>query len=119
MDIYEFIEARVKDVEEVLRLNLEYDVWFTPFLQHAMSTLAFAKTFPILLDGGGPKLETVEDLLDPNMLVLRMSRNIDFVVHQEFIKRFGEEPPALPLLKALATSFSWHPDFQEEWRFDG
>lgn len=48
--------------------------------------------------------------------VLQISTRINWLTTQEYRKRFGDEPPTGPIIKALIQPFSDHPDFEEDWR---
>lgn len=55
-------------------------------------------------DGGGP-----------NSLVYQISQHMQWLTTREYMARFGTEPPAAPMLRALAAVYKGHPDYREEW----
>ena len=48
-------------------------------------------------------------------LVVRMSQRISWLTQQEYVRRFGAEPPTAPMLAALAAVYADHPDYRQEW----
>jgi hypothetical protein len=57
-----------------------------------------------------------EDASDPTSMTFRMTQQIAWTTQQEYRDRFGEEPPTAPMIRALASIWSDHPDWREEWR---
>lgn len=46
----------------------------------------------------------------------RAAQQIAWQTTQEYRKRFGDEPPTSPILRAMALPYADHPDYREEWR---
>ena len=62
------------------------------------------------------KAPTYNDVaLDVNEMAFRATREILWLTEQEYRKRFGDEPPTTPMMKALAAIYSDHHDYDPEW----
>ncbi|MGZ4519093.1 MAG: DUF6221 family protein [Mycobacteriaceae bacterium] len=59
--------------------------------------------------------DLTEDTSDPSSVTFRLTQQIAWATEQEYRDRFGEEPPTAPMIRALASIWSDHPDFREEW----
>lgn len=68
--------------------------------------------WPVLVESP-PELEQGTDF---ESMTIRMTRQILWLTQQEYVKRFGTEPPTAPMLCALAAVYADHPDYQEEWK---
>jgi hypothetical protein len=55
------------------------------------------------------------DANDTQSMVYRMTREIAWLTEREYVRRFGVEPPTTPMLRALATVYKDHPDYDENW----
>lgn len=44
-----------------------------------------------------------------------MTQQMEWLTTDEYIKRFGEEPPTSALLRALAQPYTSHPDYDPTW----
>ena len=53
---------------------------------------------------------------DADSMTFRMSQQIQWQTQQEYVARFGSEPPSAPMMRALALPYADHPDFRDEWR---
>lgn len=76
--------------------------------------IEFHKQWPILVDTP-PKIER-DDSAGLDSVAFRMTRQITWATEQEYRKRFGDEPPTTPMMRALASVYSDHPDYREEWK---
>lgn len=76
------------------------------------AVIEFHKQWPVLVEGP-PKYETDTNGLDA--VSFKMSRQIAWATEQEYRKRFGDEPPTTPIMRALASVYSDHPDYNEAW----
>jgi hypothetical protein len=60
------------------------------------------------------------DAFDPlspmDQITYHMTQKIDWMTTQAYKERFGTESPVAPLIRQLAQMWSYHPDYQEEWR---
>lgn len=115
--IEEFIEERIIDLEKL-------SAWWknsisdpNPWLDLTGSLrdiLEWHKSWPVLVEGP-PKYEKVRSF-HPDIAAYQISQQMEWITRQEYIRRFGEEPPTAPLLRKIASRFCWHEDFEEEWR---
>ena len=71
------------------------------------------ESWPVLIERGST-LEEIADP-DPGRIAFRMSRQIAFATQQEYVARFGTEPPTAPMVAALAQIWADHPDFDPAW----
>lgn len=46
----------------------------------------------------------------------RMSQDIAMLTERGYVSRFGVEPPTAPMIRTLASIYSDHPDYQDEWK---
>jgi hypothetical protein len=71
------------------------------------------ESWPVLVEGP-PQLESLGS--DMTAMTMRMARQIAWLTTAEYRARFGDEPPAAPMLRALALAYADRPGFQESWR---
>lgn len=76
----------------------------------------FHQNWPVLVEGP----TTFEHRPDPGASVdtfaMQASRQLAWLTEQEYRKRFGDEPPTAQMLKALASVYADHPDYDPAWR---
>lgn len=125
ISIYDFIEARLQEVErDKLDRHGEgqYEsVWLKAYIrelhQSIRTILEMQKQWPVLVETP-PKFEANPDtstyLRD---MAFQVTKQMDFLVYQEYVNRFGEQPPTMPMLRQIASIWGTHPDFQKEWGF--
>jgi hypothetical protein len=70
------------------------------------------KSWPVLVEGP-PEMTKADSLSD---MTFRLTRQIAWLTQEEYRKRFGDEPPTTPMLRALAAVYADHPDYREEWK---
>lgn len=118
-DIYDFIEARIAEARvgtEGMRLR---GVHHLRSMFDAMeAVLDFHKNWPILVEG--PMEVEPPNAFDDlegklNSYKMSFTKQYDFILGQEYMKLFGGEPPTTPMLRRIASIWSVHPDFKEEW----
>jgi hypothetical protein len=75
------------------------------------------KDWPVLVEGPfDMELDTDWGPGEPtNEYTMRMVRRLGWMTEQEFIKKFGTDPPTAPLLSAIAIQWKTHPEFKPEW----
>jgi len=71
------------------------------------------KSWPVLAETRPELVSATDD--DPMHVSLRMTQQIAWLTHQEYVERFGEEPPSAPILRMLAQPYREHPDFDPAW----
>lgn len=117
MTIEEFLEARA------LELVMLAEPKVKDSHEASLAVLAAAnmqliiewhKNWPILVETE-PELETDGTLADPNDFVMRMTKQMNWLTQEEYVKRFGTKPPTAPLLRQMVQRYSWHPDFDPSW----
>lgn len=70
------------------------------------------QSWPVLISTA-PEVEQVSSDLDT--VAYRMTQRIQWATEEEYRARFGAEPPTAPMLRAIATIWGDHPDYQQEW----
>lgn len=77
------------------------------------AVIEFHKQWPVLVEGP-PKYET--DVTGLDAVSFKMSRQIMWATEQEYRNRFGDEPPTTPIMRAMASVYSDHREYREEWK---
>ena len=135
MSIVEFLLARIAEDEEAARAvdpvlvtrMSEYAYWHEVnfvmrFNPARVLTECAAKRkivelhsrWPVLVEGP-MNFDPVETNFAIDNYALRVSKQVAWLTEQEYVKRFGVEPPTAPMLRALASVYADHPDYQEAW----
>lgn len=71
------------------------------------------QNWPVLVEAE-PQMRILHD--DPLDMAVSMSQQFAWLTEQEYRSRFGDEPPTTPMLRALASVYADHPDFDLAWR---
>lgn len=71
------------------------------------------KSWPVLVEG--PMDFGRVDSADPSQIAFRASKQMAWLTEQEYRQRFGTEPPTAPMLRALASIYADHPDYDPGW----
>lgn len=74
--------------------------------------LALHEAWPVLVSSP-PKFEQTADPIRD--MTFRATQQLDWLTNQEYVARFGDEPPTTAILRALALPYAEHPDFDEAW----
>lgn len=130
MQIMEFLTARLDEAESGWKTQKwSEDEGITEALFHFGRRLAdemladiaakraileLHKQWPVLVEG--PAKFDQPDASGLDSVAFKMSRQIAWMTDQEYRKRFGDEPPTSAIMRALASVYSDHPDYLEEWR---
>lgn len=61
------------------------------------------------------KIASTGDGSGLNSFAYQVSQKIAWLTTREYMSRFGTEPPAAPMLRALAAVYKDHPDYLPEW----
>lgn len=79
-------------------------------------------SWPILVEGPlevekvDPHGRVIDDPLAlVNHYTYRASRQIAWATEQEYIRKFGKQPPTAPLIKDMLKEHAWRSDFKQEW----
>ena len=122
MNIEEFLLARVEEAHQELSKMLETHVIEMAHYQQFEVTLHMQKElilwhrqWPILVEGP-MEFEPGIDEVDVQSMTYRVTQQMAWISMAEYIKRFGIEAPAAPLLRRMAMFYTNHPDYNEEWR---
>lgn len=111
MTIEEFISKRVEEIRRLEPMNRNLEK-----LAHGIQMVVeWHKNWPLLVQGL-PEFSTPEKITSDDSIVYQFSQRIAWMTNQEYIKKFGLEAPAAPLLRQIASMWDNHPDFKEEWR---
>lgn len=123
MSIGEFLLARIAEDERWARANLNVHrmgdfspgtgPWLLADCAAKRAIVEFHQQWPVLVRGE-PVLEQGTDT-EPDAMVFRMLQRLDWATEQEYVKRFGTEPPTAPILRILASMYADHPDYDPDW----
>lgn len=119
MNIEEFLEARMKFIEEQMwetGLSGYFRTAIEQLIANNRAIIKWHKNWPILVDTP-PVFESDihKSFLMENSFSMRVSQQMVWLTQEEYKKKFGSEPPTAPLLKQMAQPYRNHPDFREEW----
>jgi hypothetical protein len=117
MKIEDFLVERLKESLDGFKLMTNDSLalmTYSNIVQNMLYAVDWHNTFPILVTDE-PKLEFDAGVDGLDTLTYRMTQQIEWYTQEEYRKKFGNEPPTAPLLRAWAQQFAWHSDFQEEW----
>lgn len=84
--------------------------------QAKRAIIEWHKNWPTLVEGP-MRFTPVEDYdpRDINSVTFRMVREVNWLTQQQYVERFGAEPPTAPILRMLASVYSDHADFDPAW----
>lgn len=111
MDIVEFIKDRIAD--DLAGLGDPVTPQSRREALAKYKILELHQKWPILVESS-PKLDVVQDF-DINSVAMRMYKEVEWMTHQQYILRFGTQPPTAPIILALAAIYCDHPDYNPEW----
>lgn len=135
MNITEFLLARIAEDEEAARHGIAGDLDHLPYItcqcgrrtylggnarrmlaecQAKRAIIECHKNWPVLIQTP-PRMEPVNPT-DPTTLTYRATQEIQWATQQQYIDRFGTEPPTAPMLEQLAAVYADHPDYNPAWR---
>lgn len=113
----EFLLARIQEVETTL------DQQWGPVPDSVRTMCANQRAliewhakWPILLENK-PEFSKIDKQGKSTTEVMGIfySQTFEWVSHQEYVRRFGKEAPASPVVRTWLESYRDHPDFKEEW----
>lgn len=113
--VYEFIEARIDEARRGLEgLRVPTVEHLSHIFDAIEVVLEMHRGWPILVHTE-PQVDVVagDDYL--GQVKMQMTQQMDFVIHEEYVRRFGSEPPTTPMLRQIATIWYKHPDFNQDW----
>lgn len=117
----EAVVAADRDLDPILYLDRKRDAYHAANWSPARvlaeceakrRIVEFHKSWPVLVDSE-PTFEADESY-DPSRMAFRMSKQIAWTTEQQYREHFGTEPPSSPIIRALASVYSEHPDY-ESW----
>lgn len=78
--------------------------------------IALHESWPVLVEQI-PEIDFADgESTTLDRVVYQLSQQIAWMTTQEYRRRFGTDPPASPILRALATAYAGHEDYDEAWR---
>src|SRR5690606_20541868 len=78
--------------------------------------LKLYRDWPVLVEEEMARLDPYPIEGDVQSMTFRMTRQIAWATNQQYIARFGTEPPHTDFIRALASVWAEHPDFDPSWR---
>lgn len=112
-----FLRARLEEVMTRAK-SLTKDslmlITFSNVVDNMKVALDWHDNFPVLVTEQ-PEFNLEGEASGLDEIRYRMTQEINWFTNQEYVKRFGTEPPTSPLLLAWLQQYAWHPDFREEW----
>lgn len=115
MNIEEFLKARVNGLMYYRDLYVPNGaLWddIGKLVSSVLDMIEFHKDWPVMVTTE-PTYEL--DKSDPSSLTYKIVQQMTWTTNQEYIARFGTEPPTAPILLQMAQRWSTHPDFKKEW----
>lgn len=109
----EFLEARVQE----FAFNFD-DYRIYPwsdgekYLEMLRGVLVFHAAWPVLVS---TEPDMHFEMVEPDRIAYFMSQRFEWLTQEEYVKRFGSEPPTSPILQAWLKPWQNHPDFNPEW----
>ena len=125
MLIEDFLLARLDWTEErvsQLVMSPEARAIFSTFIENQRAIIELHKKWPVMLEKPAELVvdNVMDSLINPaHDFIMSMKQQIAFLTQEEYINRFGTEPPTAPMLKQMAWSWRNHPDWNPEWAYDG
>jgi hypothetical protein len=113
----EFLLARIVEAEDVIK-DLGFKISHDEFMaianlaQSMRETLKLHQQWPILVSE-----ETdfeFEQVHHDNFAYVATQRFV-WMTNEEYIKRFGTEPPTSNMIRSWLIAYRRHPDFNSEW----
>ena len=115
MTLTEFLLARIAEDEAAANVaHRESPARVLAECEAKRRIVEFHKSWPVLVQT--PVTFEPVDGTDPGHYTFRATQQIAWTTEQEYRERFGDEPPAGPVLRHLAAVYADHPDYREEWR---
>lgn len=111
MTVEDFLLRRLDDMEAIGG----YFMYGNNLVQMMREAVEWHKNWPVLVETE-PKFTAEYDTSVGNSFAVRYQHQMAWVTQQEYIKRFGSQPPTAPLLRKWANVWSRDPEFHEEWR---
>ena len=79
-----------------------------------MKILDLHEQWPILLETP-PVIET-QAHVPGEPWEMHFTQQIDWLTTQQYRRRFGDDPPTSPIIRALLQVYAWRDDFDPAWR---
>jgi len=121
MEIEEFLMQRLSSAEDLLYTlpdisDLERQILIAP-IKAARQVVEWHKNWPVLVETP-PKFEAnfANDYDPMTSYTISASQKIAWLTQEEYVKRFGRQPPTAPLLRTMANHYSAHRDFNPDWK---
>jgi hypothetical protein len=108
----EFIRARLEDLSREEPWGLED--FISSFVCSTLEILDLHKKWPILVKQT-PEPAVVYDQLSADQIIATMVHKINWLTQEEYLDRFGTEPPTDPILDSIARIWRSHEDYDPAW----
>jgi len=121
VSIVDFIEARLDEQERRAAAPTSRDTYWERERTLAQVKanrllLKLYRDWPILVEEELPQLDPIDARLDFQSMTFRMTQRLAWATNQQYIAHFGTEPPHTDFIRALASVWAEHPDFDPSWR---
>lgn len=113
----EFLKARLAEGFAFIKTQTDNSVIlmnYSNMVQNMFFALEWHDSFPVLVTDK-PVFEVESGVNSIDDINYKMTQEVNWFTNQEYIKRFGSEPPTSPLILGWVQPYAWHPDFKEEW----
>lgn len=112
----EFLISRYDDLMRGavgnLSLSVEDRSLILTLAQQLKVVVEFHKNWPVLVTTK-PELEMRPD--DSDTWRYQLTQQMNWLTQEEYVKKFGTDPPTAPLLVKLLESWTHHPDYDPMW----
>jgi hypothetical protein len=113
----EFLNARIIEVEDYIKdkgFEISHDEFMAiaNLAQSMRETLKLHQQWPILVS---EETDFEFEQVDINNFSYVATQKFNWMTNQEYIARFGTEPPTSNMLKNWLRTYRLHPDFKQEW----
>lgn len=114
-----FLLARCNDTEKVIDewaryLAGPYLDGFRAHIQFTRDVIEWHENFPVLMETA-PEFGLDYGPNEAGYMTMTMSKHVEWLTQQEYVKKFGRRPPTAPLIRKMLERYKDHPHFQEEW----
>lgn len=113
----QFLLDRIQELrDQMLSLGFEWKQ-IDYMLDSQEEMIKFHKNWPILVTEE-PSISYDQPVMAwMETFQIQVHQKIEWLTNQEYIKRFGKQPPTAPMIRVMLVAYSGqgHPDFNEDW----
>lgn len=106
-----FLRARVSEVEREGRRLEKINYVVSPFIKAVRDMLDMYEKWPVYVETP----PTYDDTVGYDSITIRITHQMEWLTRQEYLSRFGSDPPMAPAVKKMLEYYQTHPNFQKEW----